>query len=1213
MHEPTSEIPKAYEPHEAESKWYRFWSEKGYFRAADTSEKPPYCIVIPPPNVTGALHMGHALTTAIQDLLIRWKRMSGFNALWLPGTDHAGIATQMVVEREIKKTEGKSRHDLGRKEFVERVWIWKAKYGGRIVEQLKVMGASCDWERERFTMDTGLSRAVREAFVRLHEEGLIYRAQRLINWCPRCRTALSDLEVEHEEKSGHLWHIAYPVKGSERSLVVATTRPETMLGDTAVAVHPEDPRYSSLIGQKVVLPLLHREIPVVGDPEAVSMEFGTGAVKVTPAHDFNDYETGKRHGLEMVSIFDLDARTNANAGPYQGLDRKAAREKVLEDLAAQGSLVKTLDHKLAIGVCQRCGDVVEPTLSPQWFVKIAPLAEPAIKAVEEGRTKFVPESWANTYFGWMRNVHDWCISRQLWWGHQIPAWYCTCGEVIVSRDDPQSCPKCGGVALERDEDVLDTWFSSGLWPFSTLGWPERTPVLDTFYPTTVMETGHDIIFFWVARMMMFGLHFMGKVPFGTVFLHAMVRDERGEKMSKVKGNVIDPLDVINGQPKVEHLPPDLKKKFPKGLPPYGADALRFTLVSLTAQGRDIKLSMERVEGYRNFANKIWNASRYALMNLGEAAPVAERLARSLTASPLSLADRWILSRLERTVEETLAALEAYRFNDAASTIYQFVWGEFCDWYIELSKGALYGADEEAKGTTRAVLVFVLDQFLRLLHPLMPYLTEEIWQRLPRRPGDPESIMIAAYPSPDLMLLDARAEEEMATVIAAIDGVRNIRGESNIAPSKKFKAVIHAGPEVRAVLERNRAYLEPLAGLEALEVLPPGHKPRVAATFVHAHMEIFVPLEGVIDLAEEAKRIQKERSKVDADLELLEKKLANPSFAERAPREIVEKDRARIAELKEKRAKLEQGLARLSAEPERVLAPKSGFESPSTPRSQATEELSAPRAESLGAGEVKGGREGHPGLEPSEDAVGEPQTAGGGAPGEGSEPEPEPAAPRTRAREKRVEAKASSRAQPKAVAKAQALSPAKRVLVPGDERPAKPHATKPAVLPARPSEKQVKARAMSKEQPKATEKAKGPAPKKAPGPGKGRTPKANEVGPAVQPRRASAKRGKAAAKVEPRAQAIAKPRAVAKRKPSPRREPGSKAAKARAASSALAARQKKPRASSKSRIKATAPKKGTGRLKSLARALVPRKLKAAFMKAGASKPKRATKRTARKSR
>ncbi|MFN7133637.1 MAG: valine--tRNA ligase, partial [Myxococcales bacterium] len=565
-------------------------------------------------------------------------------------------------------------------------------------------------------------------------------------------------------------------------LVVATTRPETMLGDTAVAVHPEDPRYKDLIGQHIVLPLMEREIPIIGDAELVSMEFGTGAVKVTPAHDFNDYATGQRHGLPSIAIFDLQARLNENAGVYIGLDRKAARQKVLEDLEARGLLVETKDHKLSIGKCQRCNDVVEPTLSPQWFVKIQPLAEPAIRAVEEGKTTFIPEQWTNTYYAWMKNIHDWCISRQLWWGHQIPAWYCGCGEVIVSREDPAKCPKCGGAELKRDDDVLDTWFSSGLWPFSTLGWPERTKALQTFYPTTVMETGHDIIFFWVARMMMFGLHFMKDVPFKTVFLHALVRDEKGDKMSKTKGNVIDPLDVIHGQPDPAKIATDLKKKFPRGMPAYGSDALRFTLASLTAQGRDIKLSMERVEGYKNFANKIWNASRFAMMNLGENPAEAVADERPIYDRPLSLADRWILARLNRAVAETVTHLEASKFNEACNSVYQFVWREFCDWYIELSKPTLYGNDEESRATTRAVLVYVLDQLLRLLHPFMPYITEEIWQRLPRRKGDPASIMISDYPRAQPELADDSAEREMGAVISVIDGLRTIRGESNISPA-----------------------------------------------------------------------------------------------------------------------------------------------------------------------------------------------------------------------------------------------------------------------------------------------------------------------------------------------------------------------------------------------------------------------------------------------
>ena len=916
------ETPKGYDPREAEQKWYRIWSEKGYFRAEDDSKKEPFCIVIPPPNITGALHMGHAVFITLQDLLTRWKRMGGYNALWLPGTDHAGIATQMVVERELKKTEKKNRHDLGREEFLKRVWIWKEKHGRRITEQMKVMGASCDWERERFTMDEGLTRAVREAFVRLHEQKLIYRAQRLINWCPRCRTALSDLEVEHEEKNGKLWHLAYPVKGTDRKLVVATTRPETMLGDTAVAVHPDDPRYQDLIGKTVILPLTGREIPIIGDAVLVSMEFGTGAVKVTPAHDFNDYETGLRHKLEMISIFDLAAVVNEHGGAYQGLDRDKAREKVLEDLTAQGLLVDTKDHKLSVGTCQRCNTVVEPLLSPQWFVKIEPLAKPALAAVESGKTTFVPESWTNTYFGWMRNIHDWCISRQLWWGHQIPAWYCSdCSEIMVAREAPTQCSKCTSANLKQDEDVLDTWFSSGLWPFSTLGWPDKTPALATFYPTTVMETGHDIIFFWVARMMMFGLHFMGEVPFKTVFLHAMVRDEKGEKMSKVKENVIDPLDVINGQPNPELLPRELRKKFKDGMPAFGADALRFTLASLTSQGRDIKLSMDVVDGYRNFCNKIWNASRFALMNLGD----RREFSYHAGEAPLSLADRWILSRLDKAIEETTEALEAYRFGDAAKAVYQFAWYEFCDWYIELSKGSLYGTDEAKKSATRETLVLVLDQLLKLLHPFMPYITEEIWQKLPKPAGAPESIMIAPFPKPSAARRDGDAEESMAIVIAAIDGIRNIRGESQVPQSKKITVMIHAAREsVRHVLERNRSYIEPLAGVEKLTISAVGDKPPVSATFVDARMEIYVPLAGIIDLAEEEKRIQREIGKIDADLLLLTTKLANPSFAERAPKEVVAKDRARVAELTEKKSKLLQSIDKLKGEP-MAEAPKDAAE------------------------------------------------------------------------------------------------------------------------------------------------------------------------------------------------------------------------------------------------------------------------------------------------
>ncbi|NPC85372.1 valine--tRNA ligase, partial [Pyxidicoccus fallax] len=954
----TTELSKAYEPTEVEARWYACWMERNYFRAEATSDKPAFSIVLPPPNVTGSLHIGHALTATIQDILARWKRMSGFNTLWLPGTDHAGIATQMVVEKELKKTEGKSRHDLGRAAFLERVWEWKGKYGARIGEQHRFLGASLDWSRERFTMDEQSSAAVREVFVRLYEEGLMYRAQKLINWCPSCRTALSDLEVEHEEsKKGSIWHIRYPVKDSDRTLTVATTRPETMLGDTAVAIHPEDERYLGLAGKSVKLPLTDREIPIIADAELVDPKFGTGVVKVTPAHDFNDYQTGLRHKLPMLTILDEAARMTKETGKYAGLDRFEARKQVLADLTEQGLLEKEEPHMLNVGTCQRCATVVEPRLSPQWFIKIEPLAKPAIEAVEQGRTKFVPESWTNTFFHWMRNIHDWCVSRQLWWGHQIPAYYCTScsprqgddtdlpldaptvkvggvdfarAEPIVAREQPKSCPKCGGASFIQDPDVLDTWFSSGLWPFSTLGWPRETPELKTFYPTSVMETGHDIIFFWVARMMMMGIHFMGDVPFRTVYLHAMVRDEKGQKMSKTKGNVIDPLDIVLGAP-ADKLQPTLKNRFPQGMPPFGADALRFTLASLTQQGRDIKLSMDRLEGYKAFGNKLWNASRFALMNMGDFRMEAGPLDRST----LTLADRWILSRLQRATTEARALLESYSFGEAASTLYQFLWAEFCDWYIELAKGSLYGEDAAAKDSTRRVLVYCLDRILRLLHPFMPFITEEIWQKLPMaRPTD--SIMIAPYPEPDAAHVDEAAEGEMAPVIAAIEGLRTIRGESNLSPATKVKAVVQsADVRTRELLERWRGYLMPLAGLSEVTVGAPGAKPPQAAAFVGSNLEIYVPLAGLVDLDAERERLKKEIARAEQEMAGVLRKLENPNFVAKAPPDVVEKDRARVEELKERKAKLQDHLQRIAPEPAM----------PETPPSESTTpESSTPTAE-----------------------------------------------------------------------------------------------------------------------------------------------------------------------------------------------------------------------------------------------------------------------------
>jgi valyl-tRNA synthetase len=895
-----TELAKGYEHREVEARWYAFWRERGYFHGDENDRsRPPFSIVLPPPNVTGSLHLGHALTATLQDVLIRWKRMSGFNTLWLPGTDHAGIATQMIVEKELLRTEGKSRHDLGREEFLRRIWAWKERFGSRIGEQHQALGASLDWERERFTMDEGLTRAVREVFVRLHEEGLVYREKKLINWCPRCHTALSDLEVTHEEAhAGELWSFAYPLADGTGEVVVATTRPETMLGDTAVAVHPEDERYRPLIGKKVRHPLLDRELPIIGDAILVDPKFGTGAVKVTPAHDFNDFEVGKRHGLEQVTVIDLDGRMGPAAGPVAGADRFQARKEVKRLIAEKGLDRGAKPHVLPLGRCQRCETVLEPLLSNQWFVRIEPLARPAIEAVEQGRTRFIPEQWTNTYMSWMRNIHDWCISRQLWWGHQIPAWYCPDGHVTVARNAPAACAACGKPELRQDEDVLDTWFSSGLWPFSTMGWPERTETLRAFYPTSVMETGHDIIFFWVARMMMMGIHFMGEVPFRTVYLHPMVRDEKGQKMSKTKGNVIDPL-VITEQ--------------------HGADALRFTLAALTAQGRDIKLARERIEGYRAFANKLWNASRFALMNLDgyeeDARPLALSLSQGERSSEgRSPADRWILARLQRAVNETVAALEDFRFNEAAGTVYQFVWHELCDWYIELAKEALGGDDAERRRGVQAVLVRCLETTYRLLHPFMPFITEELWHVLRARvkaAAWADSVLGAPYPQKGPV--DEAAERRFGPVIGIVDAIRNVRGEMNVPPRAEPRVTIAvADPEAFDTVRGEAARVTRLARA-TVEVLGGGSVPAApqSAVAVGPGFELRVHLAGVIDLAAEAARVEKELGKLEQDLAGIEKKLQNPAFVQKAPPEVVDKDRARADELREKRGKLEAHRAMLS--------------------------------------------------------------------------------------------------------------------------------------------------------------------------------------------------------------------------------------------------------------------------------------------------------------
>ncbi len=898
------ELPKTYEPKSVEEKWYAFWLSKNYFHADENAGGPAFSIVIPPPNVTGSLHIGHALNSTLQDILVRWMRMSGRNTLWVPGTDHAGIATQNVVERQLAK-DHIDRHALGREKFIEKVWEWKKEYGGRIINQLKRMGASCDWQRERFTMDEGLSRAVREVFVTLYEEGLIYRGERLINWCPRCHTALSDIEVEHEDEKGKLYHIAYPLSHDHNiRLTVATTRPETMLGDTAVAVHPLDPRYKDLIGKTVDLPLTKRKIPIVGDSILVDLEFGTGAVKVTPAHDFNDYEAGLRQKPELPRIKMLDDKAEILSDipdvlpevqkQIAGKPAKKARGMVVELLQARGLLVKTDDHAHSIGKCYRCRSVVEPYLSPQWFVKTGPLAGPAIKAVEDGSVRIVPKGWENTYFEWMRNIKDWCISRQIWWGHRIPAWYCDeCGTITVSRIAAAACGKCGNKQIRQETDVLDTWFSSALWPFSTLGWPDETKELSIYYPTSVLITSFDIIFFWVARMIMMGLHFRKEVPFKDVYIHALVRDAEGQKMSKSKGNVIDPIVMIDQ---------------------YGTDAFRFTLAAFAAQGRDIKMSAERIEGYRNFANKTWNASRFVMMNLEENfAPNAD-----LVTDVTSLADKWILSRLNSVNKEVQAALTEYRFNDAASVLYHFIWHEYCDWYLELSKPAL----NEEKGSAsrkaaQTVLAHVLETALRLLHPIMPFITEEIWQNLPEGVRSQESgvrsesIMVASYPMTDETLINPAIERDMQLVMDLILAIRNIRGEMNIAPSMQIKAIAKVETkEIGEHLEKTSSYVRTLARLGELRIGVAETKPRAAATAVIKGAEVYVPLEGILDLTQERDRLQKEIAKISKDIDVFSRKLSNKDFVDKAPKAVVEKDTAKLEDFKAKREKLEQSLKML---------------------------------------------------------------------------------------------------------------------------------------------------------------------------------------------------------------------------------------------------------------------------------------------------------------
>lgn len=875
------ELAKSYEPEEIEERWYKEWIDSGAFRADENSDKPPYSIVIPPPNVTGSLHMGHALNNTLQDIMARYKRMQGYNVLWLPGTDHAGIATQNVVEKQLAQNDT-AREELGRELFVKRVWEWKEESGGVIVNQLKKLGASCDWSRERFTMDEGLSKAVRQVFVKLYDDGLIYKGDYIINWCPRCKTALSDLEVEHQDEKGHLYHIKYPFADGSGELIVATTRPETLLGDTAVAVNPEDERFLKAIGKEVVLPLSGRKIPVIADAH-VDIKFGTGSLKITPAHDFNDFEIGRRHNLEVLSVMDKDGRLNENGGDYAGMDRYECRKKIVADLTEGGFLIKIEDHDHSVGHCYRCSTSIEPMISKQWFVKVKDLAEPAMEAVRSGETKIIPSQWEKTYFEWMENIKDWCISRQIWWGHQIPAWYCDCGEITVAIDDPCTCGSCGSSDLRRDEDVLDTWFSSALWPFSTMGWPDETKELEKFYPTSLLVTGFDILFFWVARMMMMGLKFMGEVPFKEVYIHALVRDASGQKMSKSRGNVIDPLVIIDE---------------------YGTDAFRFTLAAFAAQGRDIRLAEDRIEGYRNFVNKIWNASRFALMNLegysDEGLP---------EKAELDLADRWILSRFNSVVADVTSQLDSYRFNDAAAAIYRFVWHEFCDWYIEMIKPALYDKEgPERKRAVQAVLAHLLKSTYRLLHPFMPFVTEELHGYIT---GGAESIMKCEFPTVDESFSDKASEDKMDLVMGIIKGVRNIKGEMGVPPSAEVEMQIRGGSkDALANLSENMMYIKALARLSSFSFID-GAAPEGAAMAVVEDMEVYVPLKGTVDFDEEEKRLKKEIAKVEKEMELLNKKLSNQDFLERAPAAVVEKNREKLNEFTSTKSKLEASLERIT--------------------------------------------------------------------------------------------------------------------------------------------------------------------------------------------------------------------------------------------------------------------------------------------------------------
>ena len=871
-----SELPKTYDPKAVEDKLYSFWNDSGFFHAEVNPKKKPYTIVIPPPNVTGQLHMGHAFDETLQDVLIRTKRMQGYEALWMPGTDHAGIATQIKVEENLRKEEGKTRYDLGREEFLKRVWDWKHKFGNRIISQLKKLGSSCDWERERFTMDEGCSKAVREVFVNLYNKGLIYKGHRIINWCPHCATALSDAEVEYETQPGKLWHIRYPLADGSGDLVVATTRPETFMGDTGVAVNPNDERYKHLIGKTCILPIMNREIPIFGD-EYVDMEFGTGCVKVTPCHDPNDFEMGQRHNLEQILVFNEDATVNANGGKYEGMDRYECRKAVVKDLEEGGYLVKIEDHEHNVGTCYRCGTTVEPMTSAQWFVKMAPLAKPAMDVVNEGKTKFVPDRFSKTYLRWMENVHDWCISRQLWWGHRIPAFYCEdCGEMTVSKTDVCTCPKCGGTHIHQEEDVLDTWFSSALWPFSTLGWPDKTKELEYFYPTSTLVTGYDIIFFWVARMIFSGVEHMGETPFKTVYIHGLVRDAQGRKMSKSLGNGIDPLEVIDQ---------------------YGADALRFTLATGNSPGNDMRFSDERVQASRNFCNKIWNASRFIQMNL----TIDKDKAVELPAE-LALEDKWIISKFNTLVADVTRNIDQYELGLAASKLNDFIWENFCDWYIEIAKTRLQTGDENVQ----KVLCYVLSGAMQLLHPFMPFITETIWQALPH---EGPSVMVSKWPEYDEKLNFSVEEAQMESLMDAVRAIRNRRAEMNVPPSKKAKVLILT--EKKDTFSAGAGFFPKLAYASEIELIDavPADAAKMASV-VTGDAQLYMPMGDLIDFEAERARLGKEKKKVEDDIAFVMKKLNNPKFVDKAPENVVAAEREKADKLREHLAKLEESIAAL---------------------------------------------------------------------------------------------------------------------------------------------------------------------------------------------------------------------------------------------------------------------------------------------------------------